>query len=357
LFENKCSIQLNVTTIYEWAFEEKIFFQNSHFFSNLSLRFASIFLFNNINTEVMKTKQMNRINMYLAVKAYLLTKLSVLAALPNFTDIFNAFLAFLAAIQSAIEKQSFDKKGVTKTKKALKLNLALIAGDIGRKIYAYALHIKDQVLLSEVTISQSELKTKSDEPLKETAEGIYNRAALHLADLTPYGITAATQLELRNAIDNFAAAMTNPRLSDTEAKELTHELEEDFKGAENELKELKAIMEIIRIPEPAIYRSFIQACRIIPYGEQSYAVRGLVTDSITKIGITGVSITFLHEDGTNLQPPLVKKSAAKGGFNVKSLAEGVYKIKLTKVGYAEQLITITVNGDELCRINVEMVGK
>ena len=79
----------------------------------------------------------------------------------------------------------------------------------------------------------------------------------------------------------------------------------------------QAVTVIIRLPEPAIHNAFNLASKVIDYGAHSHSVRGIITDAITKIGIKGVRITFLNEDGTGLQPAMVMKSAAKGGFNVK----------------------------------------
>jgi hypothetical protein len=90
------------------------------------------------------------------------------------------------------------------------------------------------------------------------------------------------------------------------------------------------------------------------YGTHSLAVRGTITDADTKETIKGITITFLHPDGTNLQPPVIKKSAAKGGFTVKTMAEGIYKVKLSKVGYNDLVITIVVNEDEQCKMNAEI---
>jgi hypothetical protein len=303
----------------------------------------------------MNKLQENRLNMFLAVKAYLLTKLTVLASLPNFTAFFTGFQELLAAILSLIEKQSFDKKGLTYLKRELKLNLTTITGDNTRKLYAYALYINDHVLIAETNISQSKLKAKSDTTLKEFAEGIYNRAELHQTDLTAYGITTATQLVFRTAIDDFEAAMTKPRLSDAESKEITRQRDDDYVAADKLLDQLDALLEIIRYSDPNTYKAYKLARKTIGYGTRTIAVRGKVIDAVTKIGIRGVIVIILNGDGTSLVPAIVKKSAAKGGFNVKSLAEGIYKFKLTKVGYVEQLINVTVNSDELCNIKVEMI--
>lgn len=298
---------------------------------------------------------MNRLNMYLAVKAFLLSKLGFFTNLPFFTDIFNDFKAFIAAIQAEIGKQSFDPKGLTKTKQELKHKLASITGDNERKIYAYALHFKDNLLMAEMKITQTALDASSDARLKEIAEGIISRATLHLTDLTPYGITAATQLVLRVAIDDFANAIPNGSLNDIELAQSTQKLAAGFKNAELKLEEIKAIAEILRMTEPDVYKAFARATKVTELGTHSIAVRGQVTDLITKEGISKVTIKFLNADGSELQPVILKKSAAKGGFNVKSFAEGIYLVKLTKVGYAEQKLTITVNDGELCKIYVEMI--
>jgi hypothetical protein len=302
----------------------------------------------------MNKLQENRLNMFLAVKAFLLTKLTVLGTLPNFTAIFTALQELLAAIQILAEKQSFDKKGLTDAKRDLKLNLTTITGDNTRKLYAYALYINDHVLIAETDISQSKLKLKSDAKLTEFAEGIYNRAALHLADVTAYGITTATQLVLRTAIDDFAEAKSKPRLSEAESKEITRQLDDDYVDADKLLAQLDSLVEIIRITDPNTYKAYKLARKTIGYGTRTIAVRGKVVDAATKVGIKGVSVTFLDAEGASLVPAIVKKTAAKGGFNVKTLAEGIYKLKLTKVGYVDQLITVTVNSDELCNIKAEM---
>lgn len=302
----------------------------------------------------MNKKQMNRLNMYLAVKAYLLSKLDFFTNLPFFTEVFNDFKAFIAMIQAEIEKQSFDPKGLTKAKQQLKQELALITGDNKRKIYAYALHFKNIVLMSEMKISQTSLNASSNAQLTEIAEGIINRAELYLNDLTPYGITAATQLIFRAAIDNFENVIPNRELNDIDLSLSIRKLADGIKNAALKLEEIKALAEIIHTTEPDVYRAFIRTTKVIEFGTHSIVVRGQVSDSITKDGISKVTIKFLNADGSELQPVLLKKSAAKGGFIVKSLAEGIYLVKLTKIGYTDLTITITVVSGELCKINVVM---
>ncbi len=50
----------------------------------------------------------------------------------------------------------------------------------------------------------------------------------------------------------------------------------------------------------------------------------------------------------------MKKSAVKGGFNIKSLAAGVYTVTVKKLGFADQVITVTVMDGEMCEVNVQL---
>ena len=302
----------------------------------------------------MKSIQENRFNMYLTVNVFLNSKLSVLGTLPNFTAFFTAFQGFIPTIQHLMEQQLFDKKGVTKSKQALKQILATITGDYARKLYAYALYVNDHVLIAEMHLGQGKINIFSDATLLETAEGIYRRTTPLLTDLAEYGITTATQLELQNAIDNFAASIPKPRLSDAESKEITRQLKDQFGAADQTLAKIDAVIEIIRFSEPVIYKAYKLARKVMGYGTHSLAIRGTITDADTKEPIKGVTITFLHPDGTNLQPPLIKQSAAKGGFTVKTVSEGVYKLKLSKIGYNDLAITTTINSGEQCKISAEI---
>ncbi|MCX6236497.1 MAG: hypothetical protein NTY07_02880 [Bacteroidia bacterium] len=145
-----------------------------------------------------------------------------------------------------------------------------------------------------------------------------------------------------------------PRLSEADSKEITRQLTGHFVGADKSLMQIDALIEILRNSDPNTYKAYKLARKTIDYGTRSIAVRGKIIDAITKEGVKGVIIGFLNADGTSLVSPIVKKTADKGGFNVKSLAEGIYKLKLTKVGYVDQMITITVTSEELCNIKVEM---
>jgi hypothetical protein len=74
----------------------------------------------------------------------------------------------------------------------------------------------------------------------------------------------------------------------------------------------------------------------------------LLVGSLSPCGIT-------HESCyTTAEPELVKKTAERGGFKVKSLASGTYQVTLKKVGYTDQVVTVNVNDGEMTELNVSL---
>ena len=51
---------------------------------------------------------------------------------------------------------------------------------------------------------------------------------------------------------------------------------------------------------------------------------------------------------------VIKKTAEKGGFNIKSLPLGMYTVTITKVGYADQVATVAVADGELTDLNIQL---
>ncbi|NJO90652.1 MAG: carboxypeptidase regulatory-like domain-containing protein [Chloroflexia bacterium] len=51
----------------------------------------------------------------------------------------------------------------------------------------------------------------------------------------------------------------------------------------------------------------------------------------------------------------MKKSARKGGFWIKSLAKGVYRVSISKNGYISQETSVAAATGEMAILNIELV--
>lgn len=54
---------------------------------------------------------------------------------------------------------------------------------------------------------------------------------------------------------------------------------------------------------------------------------------------------------------VVKKRADKGGFQIKNLAPGVYRVSIAKNGYTEQVRSVPVSDGETSEVNFELVRR
>jgi len=53
--------------------------------------------------------------------------------------------------------------------------------------------------------------------------------------------------------------------------------------------------------------------------------------------------------------PIVKLSADKGGFQLRTITPGYYTVTMTKIGYETQTFTITVMGDNPYNLDIKAV--
>jgi hypothetical protein len=302
----------------------------------------------------MTAEQEIKFKMYLAIKDFLASRLTLLTPLPNFEMAYKIFVNSITGIQNHAEQESLDKAGIISNNKELKQSLSLITDDIARKLRAFALFMNDQVLLIEARFSPNDPEHDPDSLLVEKARVIYEQAEHHISGLTPYGIKSETLLEFKKAIDTFFSSMPVPQQISTPSKTITIQPPDYFRSADESLQYIDALIDIIRIPEPNFSIAYKQLRKTVVYKTQSVALKGVVTDAETQAPIKGVTISLVRKDSSVGQPAIIKNSAAKGDFNVTSLEEGIYDVILNKGGYKEMVITSILNKGQLNEINVNM---
>jgi hypothetical protein len=286
--------------------------------------------------------------------------ITITATLPNFGALFSTFTSNINQIQVIREQQETDKTGIAVNKDQLRADLVANALDVSRKTEAYAKMTNNAVLEKEVHYSESDLKKAPDTILKDRALLIHDKANANLTALETYGVTADVLTALKNGIDLFNASIPNPRLGITEKKQATDQLEKLFKANDVILEKFDTLVEVIRLTQPVFYAAYKDNRKVVETGIGTLAVKGFVTDAETGAPIKGVSLSFaLDGNGTNVKAAkaselLVKKTADKGGFNIKSLPAGMYKVTIMKNGYADQVTTVAVSDGEMSELNVQL---
>ena len=304
----------------------------------------------------MTSLQESRFSMHLVSRDFLIQNATITATLPNYAGYFTAVQTGITQIQVIREQQEFDKTGITANKNLLKTNLIAQASDVSRKIVAYATFVNNTVLLNEVKYTESDLKLSADTILKDKCQVIYDRANANVAALSTYGVTPALLTAFLTTLNAYNVSIPKPRLGIADKKEATEQLAKLLKSVDDNFTKIDTLIEIVRTSQPNFYNEYKIARKIVETGVGSLAVKGKITDSVSGKGLKGATVNFRHTTNKGMKS-IIKKTAEKGGFNIKSLPEGSYSVTVSKPGYKDSVVTVDVTNGELSVVDVELEKK
>lgn len=300
----------------------------------------------------MTSKEEDRLIMFLTLCRYLVNYPEITIKLPNFATNFQIFNNAVLDIQKNAEEQKFSMKGITQVKNQLKEDLTVLTADYVRKLGAYAKFNHNTPLADEVNVSESKLRQMADAVIKTYSQQIYNLTQPLVAQLAEYGIDAEKQTKLAGLIEAYNQSLGTPGVERSESAQLTKQRNALFTTAETALENIDTAVEIIKLTQVDFYNGYKSARKVIERGAGTLAVKGFVSDAQTGAATKGVSVSFCIDGQTDVV--LKKKTADKGGFTVKNLAAGVYKVCFKKNGYAEQTVTVVVNSREMTNLKISL---
>jgi hypothetical protein len=289
---------------------------------------------------------------------YLESRSEITGNLPEFLKNFNEFKARTADINRISEKQNFDKTGLAKEKKQLQNLLIIMVKENSLKLNAYAKLTNNTGLANEVKFTKSKLSKAADTILKDFAQMVYDKAEQNLSNLGAYGITQETQSVLQNAINAYAISIARPRLGQQEKSDATKELAESFKIAESLLEKIDAAINVTVTSNPQFHSGYFGVRKVVVTGTGTLILKGSATEN-NGIPLKGARFTFVPDGGMKMggngeTAEIVKKTAKKGNFYVKNMPEGIYTVIVTKTGYKEETVSVSVAPGEMATVNVEM---
>jgi hypothetical protein len=221
--------------------------------------------------------------------------------------------------------------------------------DNTNKIIAYAKVSNDARLLAEVKVTQTELRTMSDMALLNCVDLILKRADEKLDVLGNFGINAISQTQQKERRNLFLEVINAPRIELMKQSQVTSQVADLFARADEALKKLDALVEIARMDHPDFYEVYQRSRKVVITGKSSIAMRGTVVDA-------GAIVTIVAIEGTPALPEekIVKVSADKGGFNVKSMADGMYRLQASKPGFKDCFTEVAVSSSELMVVELKL---
>src|SRR5512133_227932 len=306
----------------------------------------------------MNDVQESRLSMFLTARDFLLQNAAITTPLPNFSAFMSTFQSTITQIQSIAEKQQFDRSGISESKEQARQILTDEMLEYSRRMVAYSQFVNNLTLQAEAKTSATVLKREPDTILRDIAQRLYDRAAANLQGLEAYGITASTQTAFLTAINNFNTSIPKPRLGITEKKQATTQLTTLFKTAVDALNHISILIETIRISQPVFYSGFKTARKLIVTGKGSLSLHGVVVEREEGEPVSGALIRISNHGtgikGSAKEVLIDKKSADKGGFIVKSLAEGHYSVTVSKPGFKTTELPFVVDGEEMTNLEVHL---
>ena len=300
----------------------------------------------------MTTLQIQKLRMYIALRILLRANPAILAKLPNANELLTALDNAIAEIQA---NDLLKKQTANEIKEIINASRANLTRDIlstSRKIQAYADYKKDKALLKDTKYTDSSLLGLSDVELVQIAKSLYGKVNLYLKELVPYELTAETQKALMNDITLYETSSPQLDAKNREQKNITAAIVENYKTADGIVASLDKQVEIVHDTEPAFYKEY-RTTRKVEVPKDVVQVVAKITDAQTGAGIPNATVTLTQTDAT--ADPIVKQSAEKGGFQIKTIPPGIYTVTVVKLGYLTQTLSIIITGDEPYDLVVKMV--
>lgn len=300
----------------------------------------------------MTNLQIQKLRMYIALSILLKENPAILAKLPNGTKLLTALDNAIADIQANNLRQQESDAILREQLDELHKNLVNNIIATSRKMQAFADSKKSNALLKDIKFTKTDLANISDIELVQIAKKLHETVNLYLAELEKYELDAETQKTL--LADTTVYETTAPKLDNwmRDQKEITNILRINYKTADEIVSSIDKQVEIVHDSEPEFYKKY-KTTRKVDVPADVVQLVAKITDAERGTGVPNATVTFTLNDST--AESIVKQTAEKGGFQIKTIASGIYTVKIQKIGYETQTLTITLPGDEPYSLNVKLV--
>jgi len=170
--------------------------------------------------------------MYLAVITVCDRNKSTWQTLQAFGDAYADFGTHVQNIQNIAQSQAADSTGLSADKQQLRATMADATVEVANAVYAYAKKARNNDLAAKVNVNRSDILGGRDTTAGDTARSVHASATANLANLGPYGVTAAKLTALKTAIDSYMGSIAGPRDARASGATATSQLADEFAAAD-----------------------------------------------------------------------------------------------------------------------------
>jgi len=272
----------------------------------------------------------------------------VMTAIAGTLPAITAFGANVDLIRENEVIQSMDLSGYTEMKEADRLAMSNEAWDCAKRGKSYGLNNNLPSVVNELKKSKSWFKTATDLQVVTYSRGVYNTLLPLLSHLESYGVTSAKLTNLDTRITAFDEMINLPRENTSAKKRATENIVNLIIENTELLIPIDAGVDTVEETFPDFWRAYKSSRKLVDPGTHTRALKvNLSTEDGQAIGKVKVEI---RKESFKL----LKKTTAKGNFNVQNLEQGTYQMTCKKPGYLDLEMEINITDGERTELKLIM---
>lgn len=308
----------------------------------------------------MKKSQNNHLTMQLSSRMVLNENETKFETFTAYPDLKEAIDEGITAEQTLASNQETRLRNSSAAKNQSKDAACEYAIDLSRKVKAFAVVKGNKTLLDQVKYTISKLKRTPDNKLVRILESVLAIAAENIEGIEEYGVTQQFLTRGNALLESLKSEIENFLICKAEQKQFTAQLGKQIKSTNLLFRTLDAMVETMRLSDPAFYMLYRNARTIKKSSNSKISAIGKAIDAETGLPLPNATISIQLADnaksltsGADLVKN-VKRTSSLGGFQFKSLATGTYIVTVSYAGYADQQVIVHINEGVLSRFEIPL---
>lgn len=285
----------------------------------------------------MNKNQVRKLNMFMVVWQYLESLPQVIVDLmPHFLDYFEDYKARVLLLQEQYAMQLAN----TSSYRSIKISdREIMVNGVVRlitNVLAYVDFKENVVLRDSVSYSKSTLMRLPEQVCATVCMQLHDIGSVHLLDLSPYGETEATIVELKEMITVYKTGIPSSKNKTDVRVMATEELVVEFKAIDEVLWKITRAFKRLSVDYTKDYKLFMASRKLIGAITVPLSIKGIVVDEMG-IGVAKVKIEVEGHPSRK-----TKRTSDYGRFQYKNFEDGKYILTFSRFGYVTQQVTVYV---------------
>jgi hypothetical protein len=254
------------------------------------------------------------------------TDVAVIDQMPGMAGLIDELEGLLAAVSVENQNQNRNTTGFRVEKVRMRGELTAMILDVAYCLKAYSVTVKDTVLKNEVDLKGYKIDKLREHEVVSVGTFIRKKANGLLAELAPYGITAALLADFEDAIVEYRSMIPKSRLEITNKMQSTSSIKDLLKALDVVIADMDVVVRAYRILNKGFCDLYFDTRKIITRGTRKVALQGSVVneqeEALRKVTISIASHTVIET-----------QTGEKGNFLFRRVPSGVWPVTFSRPGF------------------------